>query len=116
MSDTGCATAAQAWTSTLPIDPDIDCADGDARAHAGATAFQITPIAGAFPDADFDFNCDFIEEPVLPDQGACVLGAGCDETVGWLGAPPACGDSDLFITGCDAGCDPVTTMRVQGCR
>ena len=118
VSDTGCGTAAQAWTTRAPTFSDFDCADNDPRGRSGTTAFYTTPIPDAFPEADFDFNCDFSEELEVPLTGSCLLvGATCTATTGWATGPiPDCGVVSLAITGCTPACVPTTSSRTQGCR
>jgi len=118
VTDTGCGTAAQAWTTRVPTFADFDCADNDPRGRSGTTAFYTTPIPDAFPESDYDFNCDFSEELQVPLNGSCVLvGAACTTRTGWAAGPiPDCGVVSLAITGCTAACVPTTASRTQGCR
>lgn len=118
VADTGCGTADEAWTTRAPTASDFDCADNDARAHSGTTVFYTTPIPDVFPEYDFDFNCDFVEEMQYPTQGSCTLAGGvCTPTTGWaLATIPECGDSATFITACTDACVPTIDTRAQPCR
>lgn len=118
VADTGCGTAEQAWTTRVADPTDFDCADDDARAHSMTTGYHTTAIASAFPDTDFDFNCDFVEEQQFAVQGSCVGSTGsCVTTSGWQAATiPECGDAAVFIAGCTVACVPSTETRTQACR
>jgi hypothetical protein len=115
VEDTGCSTAEQAWTSTVPEDIDVDWADADPRAHRGATAFETDPVVGAFPETDYDFDCDLEEELEYDALGSCS-GSPCVYVAGWETDVPECGASESFIASCDGSCDPVLASRAQGCR
>lgn len=116
-SDTGCGTPNAAWTTRPPgYFEDFDCADDDTRAHVGATDFEKNPILSAFPEVDFDFNCDWVEEPLYPTTGKCITGATCELATGWFDTVAECGDSADYVVGCDAGCGEIVVLRTQACR
>jgi cysteine-rich repeat protein len=61
--------ATGAWTSRRPIGTEADCLDNDPNVRPGADTFRTTPIPGAVASADFDYNCDGLEETI---PGAAV--------------------------------------------
>ena len=78
------------WTSRRPLTGDTDCLDRNANVHPGANAYQATPISGVPAAADFDYNCDGVEEPLGYDTLPCASGDyHYDTRVGW--SPALCG-------------------------
>jgi len=102
-----------------------DCADWDARAFPGQTAFQTTRMGspgGATTGLLWDFNCDGREElqyPVAPsscpNNPTC---AGATPDGFWQGTTPTCGGTGVWISRCvplAGACVAVTEVRTQGC-
>lgn len=80
----------------------MDCADGDARAHPGQSSYFGTPITGLANVMPYDFNCDSKIEVQYPSFAQCSVSA---HPAGWQGENiplPACGETGaLNVTACE---------------
>ncbi len=101
---------------TTPLDG--DCCDADERVNPEQGGW----FAGADACGSFDYDCSTQAEREHPSAGACTcpeglcaLG-GCTHVAGWVGAVPACGQSQSFVTGCGLLCLEATEPRTQRCR
>ena len=98
-----CGTYSARWTSRRPITGAIDCYDASFSVHPGAD-FAVLPVAGVPAGADFDYNCDGVEEGYGPDVVPCEAGTFHYDTLvanGWTSAN--CGtDWSAFKWVCEA--------------
>jgi len=114
---TGCASGGT-WTTRTPMSAaTADCNDANATVQPAQTTGQTSPIAGAPPESDFDYNCDGTEQPVIPPTLAlCRSIFGCrPAAIGWVGAVPGCGETGTFFTGCNGACLPAGAPRTMPC-
>lgn len=99
-----------------------DCFDRNANVRPGQTAWFDDDRG----DGSFDYNCDGVEQPALPDIGQCgipPIGCGFEpagQRDGWLNAPIAgCGQRETYLFNClptDDGCEPQVNQTLQACR
>jgi hypothetical protein len=129
---TGCPGGGGDWTTRAPSGAaSTDCNDANPTVNPGQMMYQTSPIPGAPPATDFDYNCNGDEEEqYVFEVGSCMLVAGgpggtpmCALRRGWLGAAPACGmdgeriiHCSLRVGGTGATCVAVTETLTQGCR
>ena len=73
-----------------------DCDDGDKRVYPGELVYHDTPS----PTVGFDWDCSGVADrkPELLVTVECGAVPPCPTTVGYLAAPPPCGESAAWGT------------------
>lgn len=110
-ADTACNSENAAWASTSP-QAKADCADQDAKAFPGQTAYSVAPIAGTTDD--YDFDCDSKESVDFGFSGLTKPSPGSNDCTAhvrdWIIATrDVCYD---YVTGYSASCGK-TVFTVQ---
>jgi len=120
------ACSPPAGTATI----DGDCQDSVSTVYPGATDWHTATYEPVGGGESFDYDCSSTDDKRWPSTytlaSGAVYPAPCDPyfTEGWLGAPPACGETALYADSCmytlAGGWELVVTVsygyRIQECR
>jgi hypothetical protein len=95
-----------------------DCNDAEGDVNPGQTQFFSTPIPGADPSVDYDYNCDGTEEMESSALQGCSASKTCDAN-GWDGKVPMCGEVGTWtVCGLQTGVCGIVQIqkKPQACR
>jgi cysteine-rich repeat protein len=97
-----------------------DCHDRNPSVRPGQTNWFLASYTTPSGARSWDYDCDGTQTRRFNQTGACTKsGSDCIYRPGWVGAVPACGSGDFWVTGCGGGScreEVSTTKYAQECR